>query len=319
MARNQATAPKTSEESESWTLKGILTFWLYRLALWLVPRLPERFGYWLFACIGDLYLYVNSRARQIYFNNLNRILGADARQLERRLIARHAAQNLGKNYFDLFRGHRLSGEQVMAEVQELSGVEHLEAAIAAGKGIVGGSAHFGNFNMFVYLASVYMRDKSPVIVPVERLRPARVFDMLSKLRASQGITVVPADSAGRMIIKKLREGALIGLALDYDVTGSGQIMDFFGAPARLPDGAAALAVKYNVPLIIGFIRRLDNNKCTVVIEPPLEIDRTDDLAHDTRITLSRIIARMEEWIRKYPEQWLMFQPLWEEDKSAMVR
>lgn len=314
MDREPRAASGTTEAADASTLKGTLSFWLYRLALWLVPLLPERFGYWLFALIGDLYLYVNARARQIYFNNLNRILGVDSQQIERRRIARQAARNLGKNYFDLFRGHRLSGERLMSEVQELSGAHHLEAAIAAGKGIVGGSAHFGNFNMFVYLASVYMQNKSPVIVPVERLRPARVFDLLSKLRASQGITVVPADAAGRVIIKKLREGALIGLALDYDVTGSGQVMDFFGAPARLPDGAAALAVKYNAPLLIGFIRRLDNNKCAVVIEAPLEIERTGDLALDTRTTLSRIIGRMEVWIRRYPEQWLMFQPIWEEDK-----
>jgi len=204
--------------------------------------------------------------------------------------------------------------RIMEQLQDLTGVEHLEAAIAAGKGIVGGSAHFGNFNLFLHLAASYLEGRSEVIVPVERLQPPRLFDLVCQLRARQGITLVPADAAGRILIKKLRAGAILGLAIDYDVTGTGTLVDFFGAPARLPNGAATLAVKYDAPLILGFIRRLDNNKCCVVIEPPLELERTGDLARDTRAAVEKLTQRMEYWIRQYPEQWLMFQPIWEEDR-----
>lgn len=292
----------------------MIKVWLYRLALALVPLLPERFGYWLFAQVGDLVYLVAGSFRRRYLSNLKHVLGEDAPPAAMSRVGRRAARNLFKNYYDLLRGYRMTHDQVMGELQEFVGVEHLEQAIAAGKGVVGGSAHFGHFNMFIHLAAAYMHGKSQVIVPVERIEPPSVFTLVSRLRASQGIEIVPVDTAGRLLIKKLREGALIGLALDYDVTRSGQTIDFFGAPARLPDGAAALAIKYNAPLIVGFIRRLDNNKSAVVIEPPLEFQRTGNLGDDTRAALCKIAERMEYWIHRYPDQWLMFQPIWEQDK-----
>lgn len=295
-----------------------LTLWLYRFAVWFVPLLPERFGYWLFARGGDIAFYLNLGTRRAYEKNLVHVLGPDAPRSQVARTAQKALRNTMKNYFDLFRSHRLTEAHVWAQLESLTGMEHLDNAIALGKGVAGGSAHFGNFNMFVHLAALHFKDKHEIIVPVERINPPAVFELLTRQRASQGIELVPSDTGGRLILKKLRAGAVLGLAVDLDPTHSGPVVNFFGAPAQLPDGAAALAVKYNAPLILGFIRRLDNNKCVVTIEPPLELERTGDLGRDTRAAVEKIVARMEFWIRQYPEQWLMFQPAWEEDKQQAM-
>lgn len=292
-----------------------LIVWLFRLATWIVPLLPERFGYWLFARFGDLVFWFSRSTRERYIKNLKHVLGDGTAPEEMARITRRATQNLLKNYYDLFRAHRLTREQVFAQLAGVSGLEYLENAIAKGKGVVGGSAHFGNFNMFVHLTAVYAAGRYQVIVPMERLKPDALFDMAAKLRASQGIQIVPADTAGRVLIKKLKEGAILGLAIDLDSTRSGTVVNFFGAPARLPDGAAILALKYDVPLILGFIVRRADNKCDVTIEPPLELERSGDLLADTRRAMEKIVSRMESWIARYPDQWLMFQPIWEEDKE----
>ncbi len=291
-----------------------LIFWLYRFAIWVTPLLPERFGYGLFALFGEVAFYLNTGARRAYMKNLRHVLGADAPPAEYNRITRHALRNLLKNYFDLFRAHRLTEAQVWAQLESVEGLEHLDNAVALGKGVAGGSAHFGNFNMFVSLTALHFKGKHEIIVPVERIKPENVFALVTKQRATQGIELIPSDQAARTILKKLRSGAVLGLAIDLDPTHTGPIVNFFGAPAQLPDGAAALAVKFHAPLILGFIRRLDNNKCTVTIEPPLELERTGDLAQDTRAAVEKIVARMEFWIRQYPEQWIMFSPVWQEDK-----
>jgi KDO2-lipid IV(A) lauroyltransferase len=183
-----------------------------------------------------------------------------------------------------------------------------------GRGLIGGTAHFGNFNMFVLLTAAHLKHRQEIIVPVEHLKPEAVFEIVLKQRAAQGIQLVPVDAAGRLLVKKLREGAVLGLATDLDVTHSGRIVDFFGEPARLPDGAATLAAKYDVPMILGFCRRLDdNNKSAVVIEP-LSFEKSGDLEQDTLRALGEIVQRLEWWIGKYPDQWLLFQPVWESDK-----
>lgn len=292
-----------------------LTLWYYRFAIRFVPLLPERLGYWLFARMGDLAFMLNTGARRNYQKNLAHVLGATAPPSEYARITRRALQNLMKNYFDLFRGHRLTEAQVYAQLASVEGLEHLDNAIALGKGIAGGSAHFGNFNMFVHLTAVHFKHKHAVVVPVERIKPESVFQLVTTQRAAQGIELVAADQAARVLLKKLRSGAILGLAVDLDPTRTGPVVNFFGAPAQLPDGAAVLAIKYNAPLILAFIRRRDDNRCAVTIEPPLELERTGNLAQDSRRAVEKIAARLEHWIRQYPEQWIMFQPVWEEDKS----
>jgi KDO2-lipid IV(A) lauroyltransferase len=275
-----------------------LTITAYRLGIWLAPLLPERFGYWLAARIGDLAYYFRSQARHNFELNLKHVLDL---------------QNSIKNYFDLFRGHQLSAAQVYEQLESVEGLTSLDTALAQGKGLVGGTAHFGNFNMFLHLTAVHLNRTHEIIVPIERIKPAAVFDLVREQRAVQGIQIVPVDTAGRLLLRKLKQGAVVGLAVDLDVTRSGQYVDFFGSPARMPDGAAALAIKYDVPLVLGFIRRLENNKCAVVIEP-VAFERTDDRAKDTTRAVEKIIGRLEDWIRRYPEQWLFFQPAWEGDK-----
>jgi KDO2-lipid IV(A) lauroyltransferase len=295
-----------------------LTVWGYRLAVWLAPRLPQRFGFWIFARIGDLVYLLNSGGRSNYQDNLMHVIGSDQPQSEYNRITRKAFQNSFKNYFDLFRGHALTPEQVYEQLESVQGLEHLDAAVALGKGIAGGSAHFGNFNMFVHLTAVHLHKQHEVVVPVERLKPDAVFEIVSKQRAAQGIELVPSDSAGRTLLKKLKAGAILGLAIDLDPTHTGPTVNFFGAPAQLPDGAAVLAIKFGAPLILAFNRRLENNKCAVVIEPPLELERTGDLQKDSLAAVEKIAARMEYWIRQYPEQWILFTRVWGSETAHAI-
>ena len=70
--------------------------------------------------------------------------------------------------------------QVYAQLESVEGLEHLDNAIALGKGIAGGSAHFGNFNMFVHLTAVHLHKQHEVVVPVERLKPEAVFEIVTQ-------------------------------------------------------------------------------------------------------------------------------------------
>ncbi len=293
----------------------MIAYWAFLIATVLMPLLPEQLGYWLFARIGDLFYLFGRGLRQAYLKNLAHILGPDADPAQMRRITRRAFQNLAKNYFDLFRGHRLNEQQLRAQLAEVTGFEYIEAAIAQGKGVVLGSAHFGNFNMLLHLAAVYLREHREIVVPIERLKPERLYELVKRQREAQGIEIVPVDHAARVLLKMLRAGNLIGLALDLDVTRTGPVVDFLGAPAQLPDGAVALSIKYKVPFIIGYIRRLDNNRCVARIEPPVEFETTGDLAKDTRAGVEKVARRMEDWLCHYPEQWMMFQPIWEQDRN----
>jgi KDO2-lipid IV(A) lauroyltransferase len=288
-------------------------YYLYRSLGIICPLLPARFGYWLFERIGDIGFWLTARPTSTYIENLRHVLGEQATQSQLNTAARRGHQNLLKNYFDLFRAHGLTKEKIHEQLAGVEGLDHVEKAIKRGKGVVAGSGHFGAWDMVIHLTVQFLDVR--VIVPQEHFKPEKLFRYIQALRKSQGMDVVPMENAPREITKALRAGSVVGLAYDRDITESGQIIDFFGAPARLPDGAVQLAFKYDCAVIVGFAVREPDNRVRVIIEPPLKFERTGDYAKDLCAGVRKIAAVMERYFRKYPDQWLMFQKVWVDGKS----
>jgi KDO2-lipid IV(A) lauroyltransferase len=106
------------------------------------------------------------------------------------------------------------------------------------------------------------------------------------------------------------------VAADRDITRSGIVVDFFDAPARLPDGHVQLALRTGAELITCFALRQADNSPTVHIEPPLELEQTGNFERDVRVNVQKVVARMEHWISRYPEQWPMLHPIWRDDQHG---
>ncbi len=286
----------------------MLKYYLFRFASFLCPLIPDAVGYWLFARAGDLAYFVAAKNQTIYYFNLRRILGEQASSAELESVARRGFQNLFKNYFDLFRSHRLTRERLEAQLAGVDGMENLQNAIAQNKGVIGGSAHFGTWDMILHLAAIYLQ--IPIVVPNERLKPEKLNQLILDLRKSQRIEMVPLDVAPRALIKALRGGQMAGIAFDRDVTQTGPVVTFFGQPAKMPDGPVQLSLKFGSPVVIGFSIRQKDNRSYVYIEPPLTFEKTGNPEADICAGVQKMAAIMEKYIRKYPDQWLMFQKIW---------
>ncbi len=285
-----------------------MAYYFYRFAAFTCPLLPARLGYWLFARFGDLAFLFAVQKQGTYFYNLRRVLGDQATSAQINAVARRGFQNLLKNYFDLFRWHRMTKDELRKQLAGMYGFERLENALNQGKGLIAGSGHFGAWDLVINLAAVYLNRK--IIVPNERIKPEKLFQYILALRRSQGIEMVPLDVAPRALIKALRDKKMVGLAYDRDITQTGPIVTFFGEPAQMPDGAVQLSLKYGAPVIVGFSVRQPDNRCAVYIEPAMEFENTGNAARDIRAGVQRIAAVLERYIRQYPDQWLMFQKIW---------
>lgn len=286
-----------------------MLYYLFRIAGVICPLLPTSLGYWLMSRVGDVAFLCTARSRSAYFNNLRHVLGADATPAQVNSVARRGFQNLFKNYFDLFRGHGMTRDQIRAQLSAVYGLEHLENAIKQGKGVIGGSGHFGTWDMVLHLASVYLETR--IVVPNERLKPEKLNQYILRLRQSQNIQVIPIDVAPRALIKALKAGNMVGLAYDRDITRTGPFVKFFGVPTQMPDGAVQLALKYGCPVIMGFSVRQPDNTSVVYIEPPLEFHCTGQAEIDICAGVQQMASMLETYIRQYPDQWLMFQKIWD--------
>jgi lauroyl/myristoyl acyltransferase len=282
------------------------TYYGFRLAGNLVPRLPIRLAYAMFAALGGLAYGLNRAGRENVHSNLRHILGTNTAEAEIDRLARAAFTFVAYNYCDLFRLPKLSPEEVNASV-DVRGWEHVEQALALGKGAVMTSAHFGNIEIVLY--AMLLRGVA-ITIPAERIEPPELFAYITNLRTSQGLKLIPIDGPMIDLVRTLRRGGVAGIAGDRNITAQGRVVQFFDAPARLPDGHVQLAVRTQAPLITGFSRRIAPGKYEATFNPHFVVPDTMDEEECIAAGMHYVVSNMEKAIRACPEQWTVTADMW---------
>ena len=284
-----------------------LSYYLYRLAGALAPRIPPRTGYALAEQIGSL-IYRTSGTRRIVEDNVAHVLELPAVSPQVRLTAHRIFRNQLKNYYDLFRVEALSHERIRQLVRVTVCREHLDMALTRGRGVVLVSAHFGNIDLAGQILALLGYRVTGV---AEHLRPERLFQYVRAIRESHGLHFLPIDGSLRPVFRALHNNEIVGLALDRNVTDAGLPVEFFGLPEPMPDGYLRLALRTGASLVVAFSRRLPDNAFEITVEPEVELERGgDDVERDIAAGQRRVIAIFERYLRRDPDQWVYFQPVW---------
>ena len=149
----------------------------------------------------------------------------------------------------------------------------------------------------------------PLVTVVEKLKPEALFNKFLEYRQNMGMEVLSTESRSMAILmQRAREGALIALVSDRDLSRSGVDVNFFGYPARMPVGAALLAIRTGIPLITAQVSYLDSG---IHIEFN-SVDIPAEGAEAERV--SQIVQKcadlFAEGIAKSPQDWHMLQRIW---------
>ena len=132
-------------------------------------------------------------------------------------------------------------------------------------------------------------------------------EMLAGLRARFGTPTIERGEEGavRQLLGTLRRGGALGMLIDQD---SGKMegvwVPFFGRPAFTPVGAAKIALKQQAAVVPVFIERLENGRHVVRFQAPL------DLPEDPQEATALMTSKIEEHIRRRPEQWVWMHRRW---------
>ena len=283
-----------------------LSYYLYRLAGALAPHIPPRLGYRLAERAGSV-VYQRAASRRIVQENVSHVVGEPAESPRVQDIVRRIFCNQAKNYYDFFRLAALSPQEIKRSVREIQGLTHLEHALAHGRGVIVVSAHFGNIDLAGQIPALLGYRVTAV---AEHLRPERLFQYICRVRERHGLRFIPIDGSLRPVFRALQANEIVGLALDRNVTDSGRLVEFFGQPARLPDGYLRLALRTQAALIVAFCRRLSDNTFSISIEPEIELRLEGDPAEHIEVNLRQVLSIFETYLRRYPDQWVYFQPVW---------
>ena len=283
-------------------------YYLFILAEHTLSRLPRRIGYLIATLVGDIIYLVSPRIRGTIASNVMHVMGAESDDAEVRRVVRSVLRNASKNYLDLIRIPRMKPQQIKRQVTP-HGVHHLVDALARGKGVMLVTAHFGSFDMAVQLLAVH---SVRTTIPVEALEPERLLDHVVSLRKNKGLNIIPAKSGAlQAMIKALRNGEIVLIACDRDITGEAPKALFFGEETRLPDMAVRIALRTGAAIIPVFNLRRDDGRYDVYVEPPVEA--ASDGSSAVAEHMKEVIRVMEKYIKSCPEQWAVLEPVWPEN------
>jgi Kdo2-lipid IVA lauroyltransferase/acyltransferase len=183
------------------------------------------------------------------------------------------------------------------------GMEHYDAAIRAGRGVLFATAHLGNWELSAFAHALF---RSPMEVVVRPLDNPLIDALVERRRALSGNRPIAKQEAARAILKALKANQAVGILIDQNsAPEAGVFVDFFGVPACAPVGFAKLAARSGAAVIPGFALWSEQERRYVLRFYPA-VPMTGDAARDTQA----IQSRLERVIREYPEQWLWIHRRW---------
>jgi phosphatidylinositol dimannoside acyltransferase len=281
-----------------------------RLAL----AMPESWAYGLADALGSMAARRSKRRDQVA-RNLARITGRPADAPETQALVVEAFRSYARYWLETFRLVR-EGRDFFLERFQATGQENLDAVLARGKGAIVVVGHLGNWDA----AGAWVGARGNLLVSVaEVLRPRRMFEFFLAHRSRLGMRIYPAQvGVTRKLIEEVNGGAVVAIVGDRELKGAGIEVDFFGAPAMLPGGAASIALKTSVPILVAGVygEILDDGRrgWSAEISTPIELPEGGGSGAIAELT-QQIGLKLEAFVARRPEEWHVFQPFWVEDRE----
>ena len=285
-------------------MKENLSAYAYFAGWRIVRWLPERSAYRLAYTIADFLTKRNGKSVARLRSNLKRTQ-PNKTELDLDLLVVDAMRSYMRYWCDTFRFPDWSPERVRETVTVTN--EHLLLdAITAKTGVIVSLPHAGNWDH----AGAYFCAKGINLVTVaEHLKPEKLFLKFLSYRQAMGMEVLPLD--GRVLgtlAQRLRQGALVALVADRDLSRSGIDVNFFGGPARMPAGPALLAMKTSAPLITAFVSYTHTGIHIEFNEVAIPASGSEE--QRVSRTVQAMADQFENGIAAHPQDWHMLQRIW---------
>ncbi|HEV2139108.1 MAG TPA: lysophospholipid acyltransferase family protein [Nitrososphaerales archaeon] len=294
-----------------WTLVLNLEEELFeRMTVRLAAALPPSLGYAITVCRGDFRYLLDKGSRKLITADLEKLLGDRLSPENRRDLVREYFRQRSCDFLEilsisknprLFLGHVI-----------VSGREHLDSALARGKGAILCSAHFGKPEVCCAVLGAlgipvtgitWWSFKTKQSHSQKRRFPQRVGNDDLVLLVRPPIVSRPGDLT--LAIKAasvLRRNEVILTNIDVNVRSRDMARSvrpiFLNHRAKILPGSVQIAKHTGAPLLVALIHRSrDRRHHRLEISPPVPTDGDDT------VVLERCLAIVEAAILREPAQW----------------
>ena len=227
--------------------------YLLYLLLRLLALLPLRVLHGIGGGVGRLLLWQRGQMVQNTAVNL-RIARPALDDAAQTALLREVMIESGKSVSEIVKVWGAGAEPALALVCEVRGEALLDAALAAGKGVIIAAPHLGCWELLNY----WLCRKTPMAILYRPPRIAAVEDLLRKVRGALAPEQVRADGAGvRTLYKRLAAGGTVGILPDQKPrAGEGEFARFFGREALTMVLLPRLAARTGASVLFAFAERL---------------------------------------------------------------
>ncbi|MDD3627614.1 MAG: lysophospholipid acyltransferase family protein [bacterium] len=199
---------------------------------------------------------------------------------------------------NLLKVHRI--EDLKRKVR-VHNIELLESNLRSDRGIILLTPHLGNWEVTAAALSLF---GYKFAVLAKEVYDLRLNNVILKVRGGRKIINIPRDSI-ITAIKYLKQGYILGILPDQATDVSGIYIDFFGKPAYTPTGPAKLSIKTGIPILLFYNYRDSLGRINIVFDKFIEKEYSDEEE------LTKVWSRyFEEYITRYPEQWVWMHERW---------
>jgi len=278
--------------------------WPFIKILGILPRPLAR----AFAIIlAQVICVLHVRLRRVGMRNLA-LAFPEKSEAERARILRGEFTSLGRQLVEVCRFPKYTRENI-AQVVVYDGLENYERAYARGKGVLFLTAHFGGWEISAFAHSLRGHWLHVVMRPMDNQYLDR---LIQSYRTMHGNKTVRKDDFVRGLLGAMKAGETVGILMDTNMTPpQGVFVDFFGIPACTASGLARIALRTDAAVVPGFTiwdEALGGYRLR--FDPALELVRTGDLEADIVANTQKFTKVIEDYVRKYPEQWLWVHRRW---------
>ncbi len=287
-------------------LQWLVEYWLALAMCGLVRLLPYPLAYRLGGILGLAVFKIDKRHRSITLDNLRNSF-KDKNETELYETAKDVFRNFGMSAIEFIRSERFFRDGIEKNFKIIN-LEAYDSALSKGRGLLLLTGHCGSWELLALAQSVR---KPPFGVVVRPLDNPHLERLVSKVRTRYGNFLIGKKWGLKEILKTVSEGGTVGILLDQNVARKeGVFVDFFGRPACTNKGMALIAARTKAPVIPAFIRRVNRELHEIYLGDEIPFVETGDKEADLLTNTQAYTRAIEDFIRKYPDQWFWMHRRW---------
>lgn len=291
---------KTSWKARAKRWGAALLFPVLRVFVGLLARTRtlDAFG----ALMGWFGYHFSKKGKSLALANLKVAFGDEKNEKEMDEIYRVSLVESAQNLLELFSiAARAYGSKDLLSRVRFEGLEHLDAALAQGKGVIALGAHLGSFAMMLCALCARGYPMAVVYKEAKDMQEGFYKNMMSYYGV---IPIAFSGEAGmtRAILRALREGKVVLLQIDQGKK-NGVWARFFKRLVKTAAGPAVISQRTGAPVVPMFSFR-DKKQHVVEISPPLNLKKSPDRQEDILFNTQIMSDVLEKAIREHPEAWL---------------